>query len=451
MACAECTALRTHRGGRRFLDSRPDAAYCPSFLKERRTLAPKKAAVKFLPFVLKHLLRTWIRTGSTVVAMALSVALFCTLQSVLVRFNRVVESRSPNRLVVRHAVSFVFLLPRSYAEQIRKVPGVRRVAAMAMFGGLLPAKREAKGDGDPGRATDWSNAFQNVAVDAEAYFAMSPELIVPPDQFRDFMGDLRGCVVGRELAEKFGWRIGDHFFLESFASGYRKASGPFEFVIRGLIDADLEKYPATETNLMFFHFKYLSEGLGLGDALRPQMYTIEIDDPGRAAEIGEAIDALFENSSEQTLTETERAFTGEFMSMAGDLAVLVNGIGLAVCFTILLVTANTMSMAVRERRTEIGVLKTLGFASSQVMALIVAEALLLGGTGGALGVAVAQGIVWLLAGARGTTLYGLSAVELKPLVALAGLGVALLVGFLAGFVPAWGAYRAKATDLLRMV
>jgi putative ABC transport system permease protein len=403
--------------------------------------------VKFLPFVLKHLLRTWIRTGSTVVAMALSVALFCTLESVLVRFNRVVESRSPSRLVVRNAISIVFLLPRSYAEEIRKVSGVRRVAVMAMFGGLLPAQRETQAG--PGRATDWSKSFQNVAVDAEPYFAMSPELIVPPDQFRDFMGDLRGCLVGRELADKFGWRIGDRFFLESFASGYRKSDGPFEFVIRGLIDADLERYPATETNLMFFHFKYLSEGLGQGDGLRGQMYTVEIDDPARAAEIGAAIDALFENSGEQTLTETERAFTAEFMSMAGDLAVLVNGIGLAVCFTILLVTANTMSMAVRERRTEIGVLKTLGFASSQVMALIVAEALLLGGSGGALGVVLAQGIVWLLSSARGTTLYGLSAVELKPLVAAAGFGVALLVGLLAGFMPAWGAYRARATELLR--
>ena len=303
--------------------------------------------LKFLPFVLKHLLRTWIRTGSTVVAMALSVALFCTLQSVLVRFNRVVESRSPNRLVVRHAVSIVFLLPRSYAEEIRRVPGVRRVAVMAMFGGLLPARKEAKADAGSGSATDWSNAFQNVAVDAEAYFAMSPELIVAPDQFRDFMSDLRGCVVGRELAEKFGWKIGDRFFLESFASGYRKASGPFEFVIHGFIDADLEKYPATETNLMFFHFKYLSEGLGQGDGLPAQMYTVEIDDPTRAAEIGAAIDALFENSSDQTHTGTEKAFLAEAMSLAGNLALLLNGIGLAVSFTILLVTANTMSMAVR--------------------------------------------------------------------------------------------------------
>ena len=405
--------------------------------------------MKFLPFVLKHLLRTWIRTGSTVVAMALSVALFCTLQSVLVRFNRVVESRSPRRLVVRHAVSFVFVLPVSYGEQIRRVPGVRRVAAMAMFGGLLPARKEGKTDTGSGPATDWSNAFQNVAVDAEPYFAMSPELIVAPEQFREFMRDLRGCVIGRELAEKFGWKIGDRIFLESFASGYRKPSGPFEFVIRGFIDADLDKYPATETSLMFFHFKYLSESLGGG--LPVQMYTVEIDDPARAAEISEAIDALFENSGEQTLTETERAFTAEFMSMAGDLGVLVNGIGLAVCFTILLVTANTMSMAVRERRTEIGVLKTLGFSSAQVMGLIVAEALLLGGTGGALGVAFARTIVWLLSSARGTTLYGLSAVELKPLVALWGFGVALLLGFAAGFMPAWGAYRARATELLRMV
>lgn len=403
--------------------------------------------MKFLPFVLKHMRRHWIRTGSTVVAMALCILLFCTLQSALVRFNRVVDSRSPKRLVTRHAVSLVFLLPLSYTERIKGVPGVKRVAIVNLFGGLLPAKKESKSDEDSG-SSDWTNAFQNVAVDAEPYFAMSPELTVLPREFDEFMKDLRGCVIGRELAEKFGWRIGERFFLESFASGYQKPSGPFEFVVRGFIDA-APGYPDTETNLMCFHFKYLNESLG-GD-LPAGMYMVEIDDPNRAAEIGVAIDALFENSAYQTLTETEREFTAEFMSMVGDLGVLVNGIGLAVCFTILLVTANTMSMAVRERRTEIAVLKTVGFRSAQVMALIVAEALLLGALGGVLGVGGTVGLLWLLNHATSRTWFGFSGMELRPLVALIGLGVALLLGFAAGFMPAWGAYRAKVTEMLRTV
>jgi putative ABC transport system permease protein len=403
--------------------------------------------VRFLPFIVKHLRRTWIRTGSTVAAMGLCVLLFCTLQSALVRFNRVVDSRSPRRLVTRHAVSLVFLMPVSYGEQIARVAGVRRVAVMNIFGGLLPVRREAKEDEGAG-ASDWTNAFQNIAVDAEPYFAMNPELQVPPDQFRDFLSDLRGCVVGRELAGKFGWKIGDHFFLQSFAAGYQKRSGPFEFVVRGFIDAD-PKYPGTETDFMVFHFRYLNEGLG--GHMWAGTYMVEIDDPARAAEIGGAIDALFANSGEQTFTESEKEFTSEFMSMAGDLSVIVNGIGLAVCFTILLVTANTMSMAVRERRTEIAVLKTIGFTSGQVMRLIVSEAVLLGALGGVLGVGGTEGLLWFLDHATNRTWLGFSGIEQSPFVALAGFAVALLLGFAAGFMPAWGAYRARVTEMLRTV
>ena len=405
--------------------------------------------MKFLPFIFRHLSRRWIRTGSTVVAMALCVFLFCTLQSVLAQLDRLIEGRSPRRLVARNGISVIFGLPLFYAERIQAVPGVKRVAATTLFGGLLMAKKEGKAEEGSEFTTDWTNVFSNAAVDAEPYFAMSPELMVPQDQFREFMRDLQGCVMGRQLAEKFGWRIGDRFFLQSFVAGLRKKSGPFEFVVRGFIDTDLAKYPATETNLMFFHHRYMNEGLGPFSGTG--LLTIELDDPARAGEVSSAIDALFENSSNQTLTETEKAFMAEFMSMAGNLTVLLNGIGLAVSFAILLVTANTMSMAVRERRTEIAVLKTLGYRSAQVMGLILAEALLLGALSGALGLGGTQLILWTLNRVPGTTLAGLSAVELRLPVALLGFGAALLLGLAAGFMPAWSAYRARITDTLRTV
>ncbi|HET8646639.1 MAG TPA: ABC transporter permease, partial [Vicinamibacteria bacterium] len=141
--------------------------------------------------------------------------------------------------------------------------------------------------------------------------------------------------------------------------------------------------------------------------------------------------------------------------MAGNLALLLNGIGLAVTFTILLVTANTMSMAVRERRTEVAVLKTLGFSSKQVMGLILGEALLLGAIGGAIGIGGSQGIMWMLTNAPGIkdmlAGIGLTSLRLQPLVAATGFAVALFLGFAAGFIPAWGAYRARITDMLRTV
>ncbi len=401
--------------------------------------------LRFLPFVLRHVRRNSIRTASTVAAMALCVLLFCTLQSALERFNRVIDSRSPRRLVTRNAVTFMIPMPLAFAERILKVPGVRRVAVMNPFGGVLPARKEGTDAG--GGGTDWSNAFQNLAVDAEPYFAMNPELSVPPEQLRAFMGDVQGCVIGRQLARRFGWTLGDHFFLESFVSGYRKRSGPFEFVIRGLMDAD-PRYPGTETELMVFHFKYLNEALG--GRLWATTFLVEVDAPERAAETSAAIDALFENSSQPTLTESERAFAADFMSMAGDLGALVHGIGLAVCFAILLVTANTMSMTVRERRTEIAVLKTLGFTNAEVMGLVVSEALLIGAAGGVLGVVGTRGLVWVLDHGAGTW-FGFAGMALSPLMALSGLGVALALGLAAGLMPAWGAYRARAAEILRSV
>ena len=404
--------------------------------------------MKFLPFVVKHLRATWVRTASTVVAMALCVFLFCTLQSVLFHVNQFIEGRSPRRLITHSNVSIMGVVPLTHARRIQGLPGVKRVAATHIFGGVLPARKESKADPGAGAETDWTAVFHNVAVDAEPYFAMSPELMVPPAEFRDFMNDLRGCVMGRQLAAKFGWQLGDHFFLESFVAGMRKPSGPFEFVVRGLIDTDLRKYPGTETDMMFFHFKYLNESLG-GGRTWTQLFTVEIDDPAHAADISAAIDAQFENSSDETYTETDSAFAASIFSMVGDLGVLVNGIGLVVCFTILLVTANTMSMAVRERRTEIAVLKTVGFGSGQVMGLVVTEALLIGAAGGALGIGGTQWALAALNGAPDQTLLGISHLELRPAVALLSMGVALGLGFAAGFLPAWGAYRARVTEMLR--
>jgi putative ABC transport system permease protein len=411
--------------------------------------------VKYLPFIVKHLRRNWIRTASTVVAMALCIFLFCTLQSVLAQINTMLEQGNASRLVTRHAVSLVFDLPLSYANRIQAVEGVERVAISSFFGGILPAKKEGKaeGAGDDNPTNDWSNFFPNLAVDADPYFAMYPEFAVPPDQFQAFKEDLRGAVIGRKLANKFGWKIGDHFFLESFIPPYRKKDGPFEFVVRGIFDVDKAKYPAADSNIMFFHFKYLYEGTGR--IVNAGTFMVQIDDPDKAAAIGKAIDAQFENSDSQTRTETEQAFAASFIAMAGNLAFFLNSIALAVSFTILLVTANTMSMAVRERRTEIAVLKTLGFSSARVMGLIVAEAIFLGALGGALGIGGSKGLIWMLTNAPGISDmlagFGLSELNLQPAVAAVGFSVALLLGLAAGFVPAFTAYRSKITDMLRTV
>jgi putative ABC transport system permease protein len=217
--------------------------------------------------------------------------------------------------------------------------------------------------------------------------------------------------------------------------------------------SDPVKHPKTDTNLMYFHYKYLYEGTG--QRIGAGTYTIEINDPEQAGVVSKAIDNLFENSDAQSHTETEAAFAASFIAMAGNLALLLNTIGLAVIFTILLVTANTMSMAVRERRTEIAVLKTLGFGSATVMGLIVAEALFLGALGGGIGILGSRGLIFLLTSTPGIkdmlAGMGLSSLTLPLPVAALGFSVALLLGLLAGFVPAFNAYRSKITDMLRTV
>jgi len=409
--------------------------------------------MKFLPFVLKHLRRNWIRTLSTVLAMAVCIFLFCTLQTILASINGMLESSSATRLISRNAVSLVFNLPLSYGARIAAVPGVKRVATTSWFGGSLPAKKEGKAEEGSETTTDWSQFFPNMAVDADPYFAMYPEFEIPPDQYKAFKEDLQGAVIGRKLANKFNWKVGDHFFLESFIPPYRKKSGPFEFTVRAIFDTDAVKHPNTDTGLMLFHYKYLYEGTG--QRISAGTYNIEIDDPSQAGAVSKAIDAQFENSDAQTHTETEQAFAAGFIAMAGNLAFLLNSIGLAVSFTILLVTANTMSMAVRERRTEIAVLKTLGFSSMHVMGLIVAEAIALGAIGGGLGLSGSQGLMYVLTHAPGIkdmlAGIGLSELHLKPAIAALGFSVALGLGFAAGFVPAMNAYRARITDMLRTV
>ena len=391
--------------------------------------------MKFLPYLLKHLRRNWIRTSSTVLGMAVCIFLFCTLQTILAAIDYSLQSASAQRLWTRHSVSLVFTLPLSYKARIAAVPGVRRVANSTWFGGVYK---------------DRKNFFANFAVDPEDFLAIYPEIEVPADQRAAFLSDRRGALVGTGLAAKFGWKVGDTIQLESDIPPYR-IGRPFDFVIRGVYDIDRVKNAGGDVNSMYFHYNYLYEATD--QRVQAGTYVLEIDDPDRAGAISRAVDALFENSDAQTKTETEGAFVAGFVSLAGNLALLLNTIGLAVSFTILLVTANTMSMAVRERRTEIAVLKTLGFSGRLVLGLVLAEALALGVLGG--GVGLLLGWVSLKglqeAPMLGTVLAFYPNVGLTPLVAALGMGLALVLALAAGLVPAVAAYRGRVTEMLRQV
>ncbi len=392
--------------------------------------------MKFLPLVLRHLRHNWLRTGSTVIAISVCIFLFCTLETFVEATTFGLKSANDSRLVTRHNVSLVFPLPVSYREQIKHVPGVQKVAVSNWFGGVYKNDRRL--------------FFPSFAVDGEEYLAIYPEILVKDEERKAFFQDQRACIVGRDTADRFGWKLGDTFQLESFIPSYRKDS-PFEFLVAGIYDIDLARYPGSSGTLMIFHYKYLYEGTG--QKAQVGTFITQIEDPTRAVAISKQIDELNENSDRPTKTETEAAFRASFVSLGGNLALLLRSIGLAVTFTILLVTANTMSMAVRERRTEIGILKTLGFSDGRVLGIILGESTLLGILGGATGIALAFYLILVLPKVPfiGDYIRAFQGFQLSPLTAGLGFLVAVLLGVAAGVIPAYLSYRARITSLLRHV
>jgi len=394
--------------------------------------------MRFLPYIAKHLRRNWIRTASTVAAMAVCIFLFCTLETLVMAISWNLKSASASRLITRHSVSLVFNLPQAYKARLAQVPGVKGVAGYNWFGGVL------------GSPPDPKKFFPNFAIQGEDYLDMNPEYGLTAEERKAFLSDRRGCIIGPDLAEKFGWKVGDGVQLTSMIPVYQTGK-PFELVIRAIYKLDEARHPGTLGSILFFNYKYLDEALDGRAGI--SMYKLLIEDPSQAGTISRKVDEMFENADPPTRTETEAAFRAGFISMAGNLAVLLRSIGLAVCFTILLVTANTMSMALRERQIEIAVLKTVGFPSGLVMGLVLGEALALASLGGGLGLLLSRLAIKALPKVPlvGDAVAGFPNLGLTPGVAVVGVSLALLLGFFAGLFPAVGAYRARIADTLRSV
>lgn len=393
--------------------------------------------MRFLMYVLQHLRGRALRSVSTVAALALCVFLFATLRAFLGGLHYSLETVDGARLVTRNKVSLMFPLPPAYREQVAAVPGVKRVAAMHFFGGSRKTERS-------------SDFFTNFAVDPEPFLAMFPEIVLPDEQRREFLADPRGAIVGRRTAERFGWTVGDSFSLESFIPVFQIGK-PWDFVVSGIFDEDKVRHAGTDTTAMYFHFSRLdreTRGVhGVGN------YAIQIDDPRQAGAVAAAVDGLFENSAAQTFTQTEAAFRAGMVAAAGDLATLLDAVALAVMFAVLLVIANTMSMSVRERRREFGVLKTLGFSDGLVLRLVTAEALLIGVAGGAIGLALSAVVIEGLPGVPliGDAVRAYPDLSLSPALLAQGMGGAAGLGLLAGLLPALAAYRVRVAEALRSI
>jgi len=397
--------------------------------------------MSFLSLVLVNLGRNKRRTLLTFLSITVALFLYCALGGVLDTLDESIKVGSETRLVTRNAISLIFPMPIAYRERIARVPGVRSVTVSSWFGGQDPA--------DP------RNFFAQFAVDAETYFPMyrsdieiveasPPQVAVAIPEGMDsrlaaFMSEQTACVIGAQLMKRMGWTLGQTITLNGTIY-----PGDWPFTIRAVYRAKVKSFPE---DAMYFHWKYLDQK-GMAGRSLVGAFMLSLSDPGRASEIQSRVDAMFENSAAATRTETERAFQAGFVSMYGNLPFVLRVIGLAVVFAILLVAANTMVMAIRERTGEIGVLKTLGFEDGMIFRLVLAEAAVISLGGGVTGALLAK--LALEGGGFSITNF-LPPMSVYWSTVLAGIAIALLLGAVSGLVPAWQASRLRIVDALRRV
>lgn len=381
--------------------------------------------MKFLHLIRGNLLRKKLRTSLTLLSIVVAFVLFgflCAIKQALVGG---VELAGADRLIVRHKVSIIQLLPENYQARMLRVPGVAAAVHQTWFGGIYQ---------DP------KNFFMQCPVVPEEFMAMFPEFMLPPEQMKAWLATRTGAIVGRKTAERFGWKIGDKVPIMS-PIWMRKT---WEFDIVGIFDG---REKGTDTTAMFFRYDYFDEvrkaqnwGQGLVG-----WYTIRVKDPAHAADVARLVDEEFANSPAETKTEPEGAFIQGWANQIGNIALIVAAILGAVFFTILLVTGSTMSQAVRERIGELGVLKAIGFTNGQVLGLVLAESCALTVLGGVAGL----GFAWLII-SRGDPTGGLLPMFFLPARdVLIGLGLSIALGFVTGILPAQQAMRLRVADALR--
>jgi len=381
--------------------------------------------MKFLHLIWRNLTRKKLRTSLTLLTIMVAFVLFGILCAVREALVGGVAVAGADRLVVRHKVSIIQMLPESYKARIAQIPGVAAVTHQTWFGGVYQDPR---------------NFFMQCPVVPEEFMAMFPEFILPPAQMKAWLNTRTGAIVGRKTAERFHWKIGDKIPIMS-PIWLRKT---WEFDLVGIFDGAKD---GTDTTSMFFRYDYFDESRKSQNWGQGQVgwYTIRVKDPAQAGVVAERVDKEFENSPYETKTEPEGAFAQGFANQIGNITAIVSGILAAVFFTILLVTGSTMSQAIRDRIGELGVLKAIGFTNGQLLSLVLAESCLLTVLGGGLGLLLAAGVA-----AGGDPTGGLLPMfQLPGRDLLLGLLISVALGVVTGALPALQAMRLRVADALR--
>ncbi len=382
--------------------------------------------MKYFRLIWKNAWRKKIRTLLTILSVFVAFLLFALLSAVGFAFRGGVDVADAERLVVIHKVSLINPLPMSYLNRIASTEGVESVTHASWFGGYYQEPR---------------NQFGQFPVDPQSYFDMYPEFDMPDEQLEAFKRNRTGAVVGQELATTYGWKIGDRIPIQ--ATIWTKSDGGrvWEFELEGIFSTD---DPRGSTALMLFQYDYFDEARAFGKGTAG-WYVLRVANGADPIQVASAIDQQFANSASETETSTEAAFAQSFMKQFGNIALIVLLILGAVFFTLLLVSGNTMSQSVRERISELAVLKTLGFADRSVLGIVLSESILIMLMGGLLGLGLGWVLVQGLAQQMGAFLPG---IFLSPNAIVGGIAMMVGAGIVAGIFPALKAMRLSIIDAL---
>ena len=384
--------------------------------------------MRYLPLLWAGLFRRKTRTILTLLSIVVAFALFGLLQAVQVAFESGADAADAKRLLTTARYSIIEPLPMAYQRRIERVPGVVGVAYADWFG----AKYQNE-----------SNAFPVFAVDPTRYLDMYPEFTIPRDQREAFAKTRTGAVAGKRLADRFGWRVGQKLPISSEIHPKTDGSMNWEFDLVGIIDAE-DPAVRGNTDMVLINVAYFDEARQIGKG-KTGWYIVRVADSTQARSISASIDTLFMNSPDETKTQPEKEFAIGFAKQIGDIGALVTRILLAVFFTILILTGNTMAQSIRERIPELAILKTLGFSDGKVTALVLAEAVLLLILGGAVGMGAAVAAMPALNGSTGGRFPPLF---VGPETWLLAAAIAAVVALVIGLPPALRANRLKIVDAL---
>jgi putative ABC transport system permease protein len=376
-------------------------------------------------FVARNAFRNKRRSILTAASITVSLLLLTLMMTLWRGFY--IDQGAPDsalRLMTRHRVSLAFFLPAYYRDKIRAVPGVVHVVPMTWFGGKYIDDRP-------------ENFFAQFATDPDEYMEVAADKEVPPLQIAAWKKDRTGCLVDQSLAQTHGWKLGDRIVLQGniFPTN-------LDLTIRAIYKID------PPNNSLYFHTKYLEESVGWFKDTAG-FYFARVDDAKSVARVSHDIDDMFHNSPAPTKSESEKAFQLDFIATLGNVKAFILGICGAVVFTILIVSANTMAMSIRERTREVAVLRTLGFTRQQILSLYLGESVTLALIGGLAGVLIAAGLMLLVTRLPGVLVPASLKVTLP--IALLALAAAALVGLVSALLPSYNAARMNIVDGLRHI